>query len=341
MKTVRIFARTMAAAALAFLAGLVILTGDPGGGSKPMKRDNPKTDAELKKMLTPEQYRVTQQDGTERPFQNAYWDHHEDGIYVDVVSGEPLFSSRDKFDSGTGWPSFTKPLKPEGVVEKSDFKLGMKRTEVRSSSANSHLGHVFDDGPEDSGGMRYCINSASLRFVPAAELEAQGYGEFAYLFADSRTLETATFGSGCFWKPQALFSRLPGVVSTAVGYMGGTVKNPTYEQVCTDKTGHAEVVQVRFDPAKVSYEELLDAFWAMHDPTQLNRQGPDRGKQYRSVIFCHSPGQMTAARASLEKQQQANRKKIVTEISPASDFWLAEEYHQQYLMKKGQTSCSF
>lgn len=337
----RIIARTALVAAIAFVAGLAVLTGETGGGANPMKREKPQSNSELKKMLTPEQYRVTQQDGTERPFQNAYWDNHEDGIYVDVVSGEPLFSSRDKFDSGTGWPSFTKPLKREAVAEKSDFKLGMKRTEVRSFSADSHLGHVFDDGPKEAGGQRYCINSASLRFVPAAELEAQGYGEFAYLFADSRTLETATFGSGCFWKPQVVMNQLSGVVSTAVGYMGGTVKNPTYEQVCTDKTGHAEVVQVKFDPEKISYGKLLEVFWAMHDPTQLNRQGPDRGAQYRSVIFCHSPEQMAAAQASLEKQQAASKKKIVTEISPASDFWLAEEYHQQYLMKKGRTSCSF
>ena len=132
--------------------------------------------------LTEEQKYVTQHDGTERPFHNAYWDNHEDGIYVDVVSGEPLFSSTDKFDSGTGWPSFSKPIEKAHVAEKDDMKLGMMRTEVRSASGDSHLGHVFADGPKDKGGMRYCINSAALRFIPKADLEKEGYGEYMKLF---------------------------------------------------------------------------------------------------------------------------------------------------------------
>jgi peptide-methionine (R)-S-oxide reductase len=133
--------------------------------------------------LSPEQFRVTQQSGTERPFENAFWDHDEPGIYVDIVSGEPLFSSLDKFDSHCGWPSFTKPVNAENVEEKSDISHGMTRTEVRSTHADSHLGHVFDDGPTDSGGLRYCINSASLRFIPLDELESEGYGEYRKLFA--------------------------------------------------------------------------------------------------------------------------------------------------------------
>jgi peptide-methionine (R)-S-oxide reductase len=133
--------------------------------------------------LSPEQFRVTQHSGTERPFENAFWDHDEPGIYVDIVSGEPLFSSLDKFDSHCGWPSFTKPVNPENVEEKSDIGHGMTRTEVRSTHADSHLGHVFDDGPTDAGGLRYCINSASLRFIPFDELESEGYGEYRKLFA--------------------------------------------------------------------------------------------------------------------------------------------------------------
>ncbi|GGG53506.1 peptide methionine sulfoxide reductase MsrB [Pseudohongiella nitratireducens] len=133
--------------------------------------------------LTEEQYRVTQQDATERPFQNAYWDNKEPGLYVDVVSGEPLFASTDKFDSGTGWPSFTRPVSADNIVEKHDHSHGMTRTEVRSSTGDSHLGHLFPDGPADKGGMRYCINSASLRFIPVNKLESEGYGDYSHLFA--------------------------------------------------------------------------------------------------------------------------------------------------------------
>ena len=132
--------------------------------------------------LSPEQYRVTQRDGTEQPFDNAYWDNKEPGIYVDLVSGEPLFASVDKFDSSSGWPSFTKPIEPENVIENHDATLGMSRTEVRSSQGDSHLGHLFPDGPREAGGLRYCINSASLRFVPLEELESEGYGAYRKLF---------------------------------------------------------------------------------------------------------------------------------------------------------------
>jgi len=150
-------------------------------GSHAMKTFKKPSDDSLKKELTPLQYEVTQHEATERPFQNAYWDNHEPGIYVDVVSGEPLFSSTDKFESGTGWPSFTRPLVPENITTKTDRTLGMSRTEVRSAHADSHLGHLFDDGPRPTG-MRYCMNSASMRFIPASKLVEEGYGEYAHLF---------------------------------------------------------------------------------------------------------------------------------------------------------------
>lgn len=154
-------------------------------------------------------------------------------------------------------------------------------------------------------------------------------------------METATFAAGCFWGVEAAFRQVPGVVGTAVGYMGGTLDNATYEEVCSGRTGHAEVVQVTFDPAKVSYKELLQVFWDSHDPTTLNRQGPDIGSQYRSAIFFHSPEQQTAALASKQSEDSSGRfaRRIVTEVTPAGPFWKAEDYHQQYLEKRGLAVC--
>jgi peptide-methionine (S)-S-oxide reductase len=154
--------------------------------------------------------------------------------------------------------------------------------------------------------------------------------------------EKATFGAGCFWGVEETFRTLKGVVSTAVGYAGGTKENPSYEDVCSDRTGHAEVVEVEFNPAEISYEQLLEVFWSNHNPTTLNRQGPDIGTQYRSVVFYHSPEQKAAAEAARERLQNSGRfsKPVVTAIEPAPKFWRAEEYHQQYLKKRGQTHCA-
>jgi methionine-S-sulfoxide reductase len=195
--------------------------------------------------------------------------------------------------------------------------------------------------------VRYCINSAALRFVPVEDLEKEGYGEYVALFEergadmkDKRRTALATFGMGCFWGAEADFCGLAGVLDTRVGYAGGATKNPGYRQVSSGQTGHAEVVQVEYDPSVISYEQLLEVFWRKHDPTTPNRQGPDVGTQYRSMILFHDKEQERIAKASKRSHAGRFRRPIVSEIVPATAFYPAEDYHQRYLEKRGRARCN-
>ena len=289
---------------------------------------------ELKKKLRPEQYYCTQESGTEEPFKNLYWNNYVDGVYTDVVSGEVLFLSLDQFDSGSGWPSFTQPFMAGSLTEHRDHQLGMERVEVRSSQADSHLGHVFDDGPAPTG-QRFCINSASLRFISLDEMRANGYGKLLFRFAAKKGWEIATLAGGCFWGLEDLLLKIPGVIETEVGYTGGQVKNATYDDVHDGTSGHAESVRVLFDPTQTSYEKILLYFFTLHDPTTLNRQGNDAGSQYRSSIFYYSVEQQRVAEEVRTRVEKSGRwvKPIVTEVVSAKEFWPAEEEHQNYLLK--------
>lgn len=286
--------------------------GRPGMDSEEMNNSR-KTDEEWGRLLTPEQFNVLRKKGTERPFSGKYYKHSEDGLYTCGACGAELFRSDTKYDSGCGWPSFYQAVDEGKIVETEDMSHGMVRTEVTCAACGSHLGHVFNDGPEPTG-LRYCINSLSLGFNDA-ELVRE---------------EKIVLGAGCFWCVDAAYQMIPGVRSVTVGYMGGEKPHPTYKEVCAGDTGHAEVAEVIYDPGKVALEEILDVFWKVHDPTSLNRQGADVGTQYRSAVFFFSEEQRKVIEASIAREQASHDKPIVTQVSPASKFFKAEDYHQDY-----------
>lgn len=288
-----------------------------------------KEKARILKTLTPLQIDVTQNEGTERAGTGELLKIKEPGIYVSAVGGLPLFRSSHKFESGTGWPSFFEVFDPDHVILKKDTKHGWNRTEVLCARSGAHLGHVFKDGPKPTG-LRYCMNSAALKFIPE--------GKPVPVESRPAKTETAYFAGGCFWGVEDRFAQMDGVVDAVSGYQNGTTKEPTYRQICTGRTGHAESVMLRFDPRRTSFETLVRAFFKIHDPTTPNRQGPDRGTQYRSGIFTVNEQQAKVAHAvvaDLKKRSVYGSRKIVTIIEKAGTFWPAEEYHQDYHLKHG------
>lgn len=311
----------VAAGILLVLACFLVLTASSKKpGEVPMSV--PKIAPGLDEMppLTAEEKWIIRDKGTERPFTGKYWNATVQGVYVCRQCGAPLYLSDSKFESHCGWPSFDDEI--PGAVRR-QLDLYGSRTEIVCARCGGHLGHVFlGEGltPRDT---RHCVNSASLAFVPA----------------EKWPLQRAIFAGGCFWGVEHLLRAVPGVLTARSGYTGGTAARPTYEQVCTGKTGNAEAVEILFDPAKVTYEQLARRFFEIHDPTERNRQGLDVGTQYRSAVFYTNDEQKRTAE-KLIGLLRGRGYDVVTEVVPATTFWPAEEYHQEYLAKHpGRIDC--
>jgi len=266
--------------------------------------------------LTPEEQRIIINKGTEYPFTGKYNDFFEKGTYLCKQCGVALFRSDDKFASHCGWPSFDDEI-PNAIQRQTDAD-GV-RTEILCSNCGAHLGHVFLGEQLTPKNVRHCVNSLSLDFVP---------------FENVSKTQKAIFAAGCFWGVEYYFKTAPGVLRTRVGYTGGSTVNPTYQEVCTNTTGHAEAIEVIFDPEKTNFEELCKLFFEIHDPTQLNRQGPDVGEQYRSAVFYlnQEQKQTTEKLINILKEKGLN---VVTQVVPAAPFYEAEEKHQDYYNKTG------
>ncbi|MCX4290963.1 MAG: bifunctional methionine sulfoxide reductase B/A protein [Odoribacter sp.] len=271
----------------------------------------------MNKELTNEEKRVILNKGTELPFSGKYYNFHERGTYVCKQCGTPLYFSEAKFDSGCGWPSFDEEI--SGAVRRLPDVDG-RRTEIVCAKCGGHLGHVFTGEGFTPKDTRHCVNSISMDFVPEDKQEET---------------EVAIFAGGCFWGVEHLMQQQPGILSIEVGYIGGSTENPTYREVCSHTTGHAEAVRIVFDPKKVSYTTLAKLFFEIHDPTQSDGQGPDLGDQYRSEIFYTTSRQKEIAE-ELIGQLQGKGCQVVTRVTPATVFWKAEDYHQNYYNKTGK-----
>lgn len=275
-----------------------------------------KTNEEWHELLTPEEFRVTRLKGTERAHSSEMCSLFEPGKYACVCCGTLLFDANEKFESGTGWPSFTQPATENAIAYHKDISHGMVRVEALCNTCDAHLGHVFPDGPQP-GGLRYCMNAVALKKVESSERKA-------------------TFGGGCFWCTEAVFNQLKGVTKVESGYSGGKIANPTYREVCSGLTGHAEVVEVTYNPEEISYADLLRIHLSTHNPTTLNRQGADAGTQYRSVIFYRNEAEKSTAFEVISEIQAVYDEPIVTEVAPLDYFYKAEDYHQDYYANNSQ-----
>jgi peptide methionine sulfoxide reductase msrA/msrB len=273
-------------------------------------------------------YAVAREADTERAFTGKMWQSETKGTYYCAACGLKLFKSEQKFVSSCGWPSFFEQENKNSVVFKDDNSYGMKRTEALCGRCNSHLGHLFDDGPEPTG-KRYCMNAISLDFVPDG------------VTGNAGNFDTIVLGGGCFWCVEAVYENLEGVKSVYSGYAGGTVENPSYEEVCTGRTGAAEVVEITYDKSKTNLDEIFQVFFTVHDPTTLNRQGADAGTQYRSAIFYKNENEKKAAESLIkELNEKVFANKIVTTLEPLQKFYKAESYHQGYYQNnKNQPYC--
>ncbi len=267
--------------------------------------------------LTLEEEAVILKKATERPYSGKYYKFDQKGTYHCKQCGAALYKSDSKFDAHCGWPSFDDEI--AGAVARKTDADG-SRTEILCANCGGHLGHVFEGERFTDKNTRHCVNSVSLTFTPA-DMPAQ--------------TDTAIFASGCFWGTEYWFKKQNGVISTTVGYIGGRTDKPTYEQVCNKTTGHAEAVQVVYNPTVIDFETLAKLYFETHDPTQLNRQGPDIGDQYRSEIFYTSETQKTVAE-KLIKELETKGLKVVTRVTKATEFFRAEEYHQDYYEKVGK-----
>ena len=297
---------------------LILITGMFFSAGCAQETSNKTTAMNFNK-LTPEEERVIIYKGTEMPFTGKYNDFFKEGTYVCKRCGTPLYKSSAKFKSECGWPSFDEEIK--GAVKRTPDPDGI-RTEISCAKCGANLGHVFTGEQLTPKNTRFCVNSVSLNFVSATTAKPP--------------MDTAIVAGGCFWGVEYYMHKIPGVISTEVGYIGGHLKNPTYKDVCSHTTGYAEAVRIVFDPAKTNYEAVTKMFFEIHDPTQVDRQGPDIGDQYRSEIFYLNTDQKMTAEKLIEILKTKGLK-VATKVEPATTFWRAEDYHQQYYEKEGAT----